>query len=222
MSGALEIRDVSVMRGTKTVVDAVSIRVEPGKTVALLGPNGAGKSSLVLALAGALPIVSGRVSVGERQVSGLRAAPDPSRRNRRRAGGPSGADAAYRPRERGGRGRHASACRAAAERGARLRHLPRAPRACASAQPASLSGGEQQMLALAQALIAAPKFLLADEMSLGLAPIVVRRLMTCLEGHREGGDWRPPDRAVHACRARARRPRLRDQPRTNPLRGKRG
>ncbi len=53
MSDALEIRNVSVMRGTKTVVDGVSLTVEPGETVALLGPNGAGKSSLVLALAGA-------------------------------------------------------------------------------------------------------------------------------------------------------------------------
>ncbi len=180
MSGALEIRDVSVMRGTKTVVDAVSIRVEPGKTVALLGPNGAGKSSLVLALAGALPIVSGRVSVGERQVSGL---PPHQIRRAGIAAVPEGHQVLTRLTVR----ENVEVAAAMHPPAARQRSVARAYdifpelRALTERAAASLSGGEQQMLALAQALIAAPKFLLADEMSLGLAPIVVRRLMSVLK-----------------------------------------
>jgi branched-chain amino acid transport system ATP-binding protein len=56
VSALLEIDKLSVKRGAKTVVHDVSMRLEAGKTVALLGLNGAGKSSLVLALAGVLPV----------------------------------------------------------------------------------------------------------------------------------------------------------------------
>jgi branched-chain amino acid transport system ATP-binding protein len=146
----------------------------------LLGPNGAGKSSLVLAIAGALPIASGAVEIGERRVSGL--APHQIRRAGI-AAVPEGhqvltqlsvaenvevAAVVHPPGER-----QASVARA-------YEIFPEL-RALAGRVAGGLSGGEQQMLALAQALIAKPKFLLADEMSLGLAPIVVRRLMAVLE-----------------------------------------
>jgi len=64
------ISDLSVRRGNKVVVDSLSLTLEPGKITALLGPNGAGKSSLVLALAGVLPIERGTVSIGGRPMSG--------------------------------------------------------------------------------------------------------------------------------------------------------
>ncbi len=180
MSDALELRDVCVMRGTRRVVDSVSIRVEPGQTVALLGPNGAGKSSLVLALAGVLPIVSGAVSIGGREVSGR---PPHQIRRAGIAAVPEGHQVLTRLTVRENV-EVAAAMHSSAERaGSAARAYAIFPELSALAARAagSLSGGEQQMLALAQALIARPKFLLADEMSLGLAPIVVRRLMGVLK-----------------------------------------
>ena len=74
MSGVLEVKNLSAARGTKTVLHDVSIRLEAGKTVAMLGPNGAGKSSLVLAMAGVLPISGGSVTLDGRRLEGQ--APD--------------------------------------------------------------------------------------------------------------------------------------------------
>ncbi len=186
MSDVLDIRDLTVARGTKTVVDAVSMRVEPGKTVALLGPNGAGKSSLVLAVAGALPILSGSVSVGGRTVSGL------SPHLIRRAGVaavPEGHQVLTKLTVRENI-EVAASMHASGELQASVAHayevFPEL-RGLTGRTAGSLSGGEQQMLALAQALIARPKFLLADEMSLGLAPIIVRRLMGVLKRIAEEG-----------------------------------
>jgi branched-chain amino acid transport system ATP-binding protein len=68
---ALEIDGLTVRRGVKRVVDDVSMSLKPGMVTALLGPNGAGKSSLVLALAGALPLEAGFVQIGGRRLSGL-------------------------------------------------------------------------------------------------------------------------------------------------------
>jgi branched-chain amino acid transport system ATP-binding protein len=186
MSEALEIHGLTVMRGSKRVVDAVSMRVEPGMTVALLGPNGAGKSSLVLALAGALPILSGSVSVAGRVVSGL--APHLIRRAGI-AAVPEGHQVLTRLTVRENIEVAAAVHPPAALATSMARAYDVFPelRELADRSAGSLSGGQQQMLALAQALIARPRFLLADEMSLGLAPIVVRRLMTVLAQIAEEG-----------------------------------
>jgi branched-chain amino acid transport system ATP-binding protein len=174
---ALEIEGVSVARGEKPVVREISMRLEPGRTVALLGPNGAGKSTLVLALAGVLPLTGGSVRLGDTRLdgraphqirrAGIAAVPEGHQVLGRLSVADNIAVAAPRPAERA-----AALDRAFAvfpelaglrDRGA-----------------GALSGGQQQMLAFAQALVARPKFLITDEMSLGLAPIVVRRLMGVL------------------------------------------
>jgi len=153
---------------------------------ALLGPNGAGKSTLVLAVGGVLRPSSGRVLLGDRDLT--RARPDAIRRagvaivpeGRRLLGALTVEDnlrvATY------------SLSRDGARDGIRyaLELFPLLETRWRSAARL-LSGGEQQMVVLAQALVSRPKFILVDELSLGLAPIVVRRLMPTLESVAQSG-----------------------------------
>ena len=173
---SLVISDLSVRRGNKVVVDGFSLALEPGKITALLGPNGAGKSSLVLALAGVLPIEKGDVRIGDRAVAGQ--APEAIR-----AAGLAAVPEGHRVLS--GMSVHDNLL--AARFGHKARVAVEAVEdvyaifpelAERKAQKAgSMSGGQQQMLALGQALVARPRFILADEMSLGLSPLIVKRLM---------------------------------------------
>ena len=86
---------------------------------------------------------------------------------------------------------------------------------CLDRKAGVLSGGEQQMLAVGRALVGAPRLLLVDEMSLGLAPVIVERLLPILRRVAEDiGARRAVRRAARLARARGRRPRVRAQPRT--------
>lgn len=180
MSGSgLTIEGVSVGRAGRLVVRDVSMEVPRGEITALLGPNGAGKSSLVLAIAGVLRPKSGMIRADDVKLSGRR--PEQVRRagvatvpeGHRVLGQLSVADnlrvaAGRLPRR---------------ERGAALRRVDELFGELGGLRDrgaASLSGGEQQMLALAQAMVAAPRYLVIDELSLGLAPLVVRRLVPAL------------------------------------------
>ena len=154
---------------------------------ALLGPNGAGKSSLVLAVSGVLRPESGSVNLnGDRpQPSGgrRRSAP-PASPSSRRAGGCSRELSV----EDNLRVATYSLPRGEADEGLdyALEMFPELkPRL--GTQSRSLSGGEQQMLVLAQALVSKPKFVLIDELSLGLAPVVVKRLIPTIEKLAEEG-----------------------------------
>lgn len=171
----LEIRSLRVARHGKTVVDDVSLCVRPGQVTALLGANGAGKSELVLAVAGLLPLQSGAVLAGGRAITGL--APD-----RIRAAGiaavPEGHQILTRLTVEDNL-RAAGALLSRSEVEAVLDEvmaifpeLAERPRQIAG----TMSGGQQQMLAIGQALMARPRYVLIDEMSLGLAPLIVRRL----------------------------------------------
>jgi branched-chain amino acid transport system ATP-binding protein len=176
VSALLEIDKLSIARGAKSVVHEVSMRLEAGKIIALLGPNGAGKSSLVLALAGVLPIVGGTVKLDSQNIAGW----SPDRiRSAGIAAVPEGHQvltelSVAENLEVAAVTLASTEIQAATDRAydvfPELKELR--PRVAGT-----LSGGQQQMLALAQALIARPSFILADEMSLGLAPVIVRRLM---------------------------------------------
>ncbi|MCW2985803.1 MAG: transporter ATP-binding protein [Conexibacter sp.] len=186
MSVGLELRDLQVRRGPRTVVAGVSLTVRPGEIVALLGPNGAGKSSLVLALAGVLPVSGGSVLVdgadltgrgpAKVRAAGVAAVPEGHRVLR---------DLTVRDNLRvAGDGLSRSALAAGCERVLELFAELRPKLGVAAG---SLSGGEQQMVALGQALVRAPKILVVDELSLGLAPVVVSRLAGALAGLKERG-----------------------------------
>jgi branched-chain amino acid transport system ATP-binding protein len=183
---SLALRNLTVARGTREVVRGVTLDIPPGEVTTLLGPNGAGKSSLVLAVGGVLRPKSGQVLLGERDLTPL--APE----KRRQAG------VAVVPE-----GRRLLPDLTVAE------NLQVATYAMTRAQAASgvdhvlslfpelkerwtvqgryLSGGQQQMVVLAQAIASRPSILLVDELSLGLAPVVVKRLVPVLAGLAESG-----------------------------------
>jgi branched-chain amino acid transport system ATP-binding protein len=185
MTSKLVIADLSVSYQSRPAVAHVTIEVDAGEVTALLGPNGAGKSSLVQALAGVVP-ADGRVTVDGQNVrlgrpeavrrAGVAVVPE----GHRVLAELSVADnlrVASAPVPRGDR----EAAIAAA-----LDVFPELVRLLAR-DARLLSGGEQQMLALAQALVVRPRYLVVDELSLGLAPVVVRRLATALSAIAEHG-----------------------------------
>lgn len=175
MSDSLVISNLSVTRGNKVVVRDVNIEVKPGQVTALLGANGAGKSSLVLAVAGVLKPTAGSVMLGSTNLTGKQ--PHVVRANgvaavpegHRVLGGLTVRENLEAAGSMLARGDLKSAIDEAftvfPELSERL-----------DQRAGTLSGGQQQMVALGQALVCRPKFLLADELSLGLAPLVVKRL----------------------------------------------
>jgi branched-chain amino acid transport system ATP-binding protein len=183
---SLKVNGLTVHRGGRPVVRNVDIEIPAGEVTALLGPNGAGKSSLVLAVGGILRPEAGSIEVGDRNYAGKR----PERI--RRAGVaivPEGRRllpeltvednirvATYTlPRNQAQAGR-ARALELFPELEKRL-----------DAPARALSGGEQQMVVLAQALVSEPKYVVIDELSLGLAPVIVNRLIPTIREIAESG-----------------------------------
>lgn len=180
MSAMLEIGNLNVSRGPKPVLTNLSMRLEAGKTVALLGPNGAGKSSLVLAMAGALPIASGTISLDGRDLANR---PPDAIRRAGIAAIPEGHQVLTNLTvEENLRvaGFYLGNADLLAELNQTYAVFPEL-RELRKRLAGTLSGGQQQMVAVAHALMARPKFILADELSLGLAPLIVKRLMNVLD-----------------------------------------
>jgi branched-chain amino acid transport system ATP-binding protein len=174
-SDGLHVRDLSVRRGGRLVLESVSLDLHPGEVTCLLGANGAGKSTLILGIAGVLPASGGSIELDGISLMGQ--APDIIRRrgiavvpeghrvlanlsvldNLRAAGSPLSRTALKEEIDR--------------VIGIFPELTPRL-----SLDATLLSGGQKQMLAIGQALIARPRYLLIDELSFGLAPAVVVRL----------------------------------------------
>jgi branched-chain amino acid transport system ATP-binding protein len=174
--GLLEIAHLHVARAGRPAIRDVSLVIERGTITALLGPNGAGKSTLVLAVGGLLEPTAGSISLSGIELAhkrpedvralGVAIVPE-GRRILRELTVHDNLRAAATALPRSAADRAISRA---------LQFFPELERRLAA--PASdLSGGEQQMVALAQALIGSPKYILIDELSLGLAPVVVRRLV---------------------------------------------
>ncbi|HMC41455.1 MAG TPA: ABC transporter ATP-binding protein [Acidimicrobiales bacterium] len=189
MALLLEIDRLTAGYGRIEVLHELSLGVPEGAVVAMLGANGAGKTTTLRAVAGTLPAWSGSIRVDGRRTDGL---------------------SAYEIATRGvtlipeGRGIFpglavgenldiaADAARDVDEawrRGRRRRVLEMFPRLQERVEQrgGTLSGGEQQMLALSRAFLAAPRVLLLDEISMGLAPRVVEQLFESVSALREEG-----------------------------------
>ena len=199
---ALRLEDLTVLRAGRRVVHGVSLEVTPGEVTALLGPNGAGKSSLVLAVGGVLRAAGGKVTLGAADLT--------SRRPERiRQAGVAIVPEGRRllplltVRENLGVATY-SLSRSDAKAGLKraLELFPELEKRL-DVPGRLLSGGEQQMLVLAQALVSRPKFVFIDELSLGLAPVVVQRL---LPTHPRGGRGRSRSAADRAVRHRGAQP----------------
>jgi len=182
----LRVEDFSVARAGRTVVHEVSLEIPSGQVTTLLGANGAGKSSLVLAIAGLLRSSGGRVLLDDVDLTGRR--PEQIRsagvavvpEGRRLLSGLTVEDnlrvATYM----------LGAAQAKEGIAYALELFPELEKRW-SATARLLSGGEQQMVVLAQALVSQPKVVLVDELSLGLAPVVVKRLVPTLEAAAANG-----------------------------------
>jgi branched-chain amino acid transport system ATP-binding protein len=180
MTIELALRDVRVAYGPVEVLHGVSLDVPSGSLTTLLGPNGAGKTTLLSAVAGLHPVRSGQIRWSGREVSGM--PPD----DRARSGmllipERRGIFATLSVRDNlevfaGRRGDFTVAFDAFPVLGQRLDQLA-----------GSLSGGEQQMLAMSRALLGQPQLLLLDEISLGLAPRVTRLLFDVVAKLAESG-----------------------------------
>jgi len=167
----LEISELSAGYGGVPVVRGLSMSVRTGEVVALLGANGAGKTTTLRAISGLVKVVSGSVRLDGRDLASV----SPSARAK--------AGIAHVPEGRGiffgltVAEHFAIGVRpSAADIEEVLEYFP-ALRDLEARRAGLLSGGEQQMLAIACALIHKPKLLLLDELSLGLAPVIVERLL---------------------------------------------
>jgi branched-chain amino acid transport system ATP-binding protein len=176
----LEVRGLDVLYGEARALASIDLDVADGEIVSMVGPNGAGKSTLVNTIAGLHRPSSGTIVMDGADVTrvsshrvcrhGLAIVPEGRRifpamtvRENLELG-------AYRPEARRGRD---AALRWVHELFPRLRERP-------DQLAGSLSGGEQQMLAIGRALMAAPRLLLMDEPSLGLAPVVVDEMFEAI------------------------------------------
>ncbi len=187
MSPLLEVRNLSVCYGAIEAVRDISFTVDEGQIVCLIGSNGAGKTTTLRTISGLLKPESGEIWFEGKRIDttpahevltrGLAHSPEGRRIFPRLTVEDNLMLGAFARRDRAGVAQDL-------ERVFNLFDILRSRRS----QPAgTFSGGEQQMLAIGRALMANPRLLLLDEVSLGLAPIVVRRIYEALPAIRAAG-----------------------------------
>lgn len=176
----LTLTDVAVSRGAGPVIAGVDAEVSSGEVLAVVGPNGAGKTSLIEGISGVVKVSAGDIRLDDASILKLSRVQRAKRGilhvEQGRAVFPS-LTVAENVRLTAG---------TAAGVTAALEHFPELQKRLSS--PAGLlSGGEQQMVVLARSFAAKPRVLLIDEMSLGLAPVVVQRLLPAVTAFAEQG-----------------------------------
>jgi branched-chain amino acid transport system ATP-binding protein len=189
MTAALELDDVHAGYGRIEILRGVSMQVPAGSVVALLGPNGVGKTTTLRAISGTLPVTSGAIRLGGRRVDNRRASAIASRglvlvpegrgvfpalsvRDNLRVAHHSAPETVAGPWERW----LADMTALFPRLGERL-----------DQSAGSLSGGEQQMLAVCRALVGDPRVVMFDELSMGLAPLIVADLFERVAALRDAG-----------------------------------
>ena len=178
MSG-LQLNDITVSRGKVPIIENLSLQVPMGEVTVLLGPNGAGKTTLLEAISGILPTASGTILLDGVEIQALGRVP------RSRAGlthVQQGRDVF--PTLTVEENLLVGSMGANVEEGFDL--FPELAKR-RNVQAGMLSGGEQQMTVLARSILNRPKILLVDEMSLGLAPLIVQRLMPVIRTLADNG-----------------------------------
>jgi branched-chain amino acid transport system ATP-binding protein len=183
----LELRNVTAGYGAFTALWDVSLSVRAGEAVAVVGPNGAGKTTLLRVVSGLVPPRSGELELDGARLTGRKAHEIVAQgiahvpEGRRIFPALTVADnlkmGAFLPAVR----------RRFAESLARVNDLFPVLAERTSQRAGSLSGGEQQMLAIGRALMSRPKLILLDEPSMGLAPVLVLRLFDLIRRVREEG-----------------------------------
>jgi branched-chain amino acid transport system ATP-binding protein len=193
----LRLRNIEAGYGKLRVLKGVSMHVSAGEIVTIIGGNGAGKSTLLSAVAGLVPPTGGSILIDGREMAGAAAEaivalgcslvpegrqlfPSMTVRENLVLGG-------YLRGRPGGRSRGAdpaSGPQAGLPEVARL--FPRLQERQGQLA-GTLSGGEQQMLAIARSLMSAPRLIMLDEPSMGLAPLVVRDIMRVIRRLRDDG-----------------------------------
>ncbi|ADL47900.1 MULTISPECIES: ABC transporter ATP-binding protein [Micromonospora] len=176
----LEIEDVSLLYGRIQALHGISLTVDEGEIVALIGANGAGKSTTMRAISGIRPVASGRIKFAGEDITKLRA---DLRVRRGLCQAPEGRGifpgmsvlenldmGAYTRRDKAGIAQDLARVLELFPRLAERRKQP----------GGTLSGGEQQMLAVGRALMSRPKLLLLDEPSMGLAPMLIQQIFTII------------------------------------------
>ena len=189
MTLALELQDVHAGYGRIEVLHGVDLQVPTGAVVALLGPNGVGKTTTLRAISGSLPVTSGAIRLDGKRIDNRRASAIASR------------GLVLVPEGRGVfpalsvldnlRVAHHSAARSVAGPwdewlASIVATFPRLGERL-NQGAGSLSGGEQQMLAVCRALVGSPSVVMFDELSMGLAPLVVAELFERVAALREAG-----------------------------------
>ena len=171
MSALLTIENLNAGYGGVPVVRGLDLTVNEGEVVALLGPNGAGKTTTLLTTTGLIPIIGGDIKIRGTSIRGRR----PYRLARE--------GTAMVPEDRalffGLTVRENLRLSGGADHSKVFEYFP-ALEKLLERRAGLLSGGEQQMLAVGRALLMKPRLLIIDEMSLGLAPVIVQSLLPVL------------------------------------------